>query len=60
MTTNREFTVLWYDDASDEEVVATLAVNVTDEGVIVDVIDEGEVVATWGATAQELASDYVR
>lgn len=44
------------DDGDDSE--ATLAVQITDEGVIADVVLDGEVIATWGATAQELAENY--
>lgn len=35
-----------------------LDVKVTDEGVIVDLSNDDEVIATWAATAQELADDY--
>lgn len=35
-----------------------VVVKITHEGVIVDLECDGEVVATWGATAQELADDY--
>ena len=48
-----EFEVTLPDDTE-----ATLVVNVTDEGVILDVIVDGEVVQTWGRTAQEIVETF--
>ena len=44
----REFVVIWNDSE------ALMTVQLTDEGIIVDVISGDEVVGTWANTAQEL------
>ena len=38
---------------------AEIVVKVTDEGVIIDLEAKGEVMKTWGSTAQEMADDLV-
>ena len=45
----REFVVIWNDSE------ALMTIQLTDEGIIVDVISGEEVVGTWANTAQELA-----
>lgn len=44
----------------DDDAEGQLCVRVTDEGIILDLVDRnGEVIGTFGATAQELADDFV-
>jgi len=45
------------DDASLEE-DAILQIRTTEEGLIIDLIKDGDVVGTFGATAQELADNF--
>jgi hypothetical protein len=42
----------------DDEQEAQLVVTITDEGVVADVVVDGEVIRTWGRTAQEIADNY--
>lgn len=51
-----EYPVDWNDpyQPSPDTEPAVLVVNVTDEGVILDLIRDDEVVVTWGRTAQEI------
>lgn len=59
MTTETRFPIL-IDHVVDNE-PGSLSVKVTDEGIICDVVDStGEVIATWGATAQEMADEFCR
>lgn len=55
--TTTEFPIL-FTDLADNDFDATLFINVTDEGIIADVIVDGEVVATWSAMAQDIADDF--
>jgi hypothetical protein len=50
---NNEFYVVGEDDQE-----ATLLVNVTEEGIILDLIVDGQVVMTWGRTAQEIVDSF--
>lgn len=54
------FDVLTYDE-DDEPIPAKLLVNVTDEGIILDlyIASQDEPFGSFGATAQELADDFV-
>lgn len=47
-----------FDIATDENEILHVVVKITDEGVIVDLENDDEVIATWGATAVELAEEY--
>jgi len=42
----------------DNDTPAMLLLQVACDGVIAEVVADGEVVATWAATAQELADDF--
>ncbi len=42
----------------EDETPGEILVVITDEGVIVDLTKDGEVIKTFGATAQELANDF--
>lgn len=55
MSKVHEFEVDWPENDADEESDSLLTIQVTEEGVIVDVFDGGEGVGTWAMTAQELA-----
>lgn len=55
-----DFPILITDPTTDLDVDALLAVNVTDEGIIADVIVDGEIVATWGIMAQDIADEFCR
>lgn len=57
--TTTEFPIL-FTDRYGYDGDAVLTVNVTDEGIIADVIADGEVVATWGIMAQDIADDFCR
>ena len=52
----------WFDvwvTADHRDKKAQLLVKVTDEGIILDLVVDGEVIGTFGATAQELADDFI-
>jgi hypothetical protein len=58
VSTETRFSVI-ADDTDSDDIYGVLSVKITDEGVICDVENaDGEVIATWGATAQELADEF--
>ena len=49
----------WFDVETDYGENAQLRVEVTSEGIILDLVIDGEVLGTFGATAQELVDDFI-
>jgi hypothetical protein len=41
----------------ENDIEGQLEIKITDEGVICDVICDGEIIKTWGMTAQEIADN---
>lgn len=61
MTENptRDYDVLTFEDAVPFDRPAVLHVQLTHEGIIADLIVDGEVVDTWARTAQEMVDREV-